>query len=266
MDTLRLILIITGICVIAAIYLWDRLQNRHQSRHETIHPALRAKEGTGPYISADSGTDDDKQQEPDDLHAIRTGQGDADEVDAGAIFITRNSAIRQGDIPILHVEEPELTREDVALGIGAGAERPAAKAGVSEVIALYLAAPPGRRLAGSDIQIALAATGFRYGDMKIFHYHGSSQLLTDPPWFSLANNYEPGYFDINNMENFSTPGLSIFTRVPAPWDTVKVFNHMVDVSRQLAQRLEAGLLGPDRLPLGRETIETVIRRLRKHES
>ncbi len=67
--------------------------------------------------------------------------------------------------------------------------------------------------------------------------------------YSLANLYQPGFFDPLRMDVFQTQGLTLFMSVPAVPNPSGVFKEMVDAARLLARRLGGRLFDADRKPL-----------------
>jgi cell division protein ZipA len=243
MDNLRLILIISGLCIIAAIYLWDRIQSRRQSRRQTIDPSAKTRSGPERVISAQTDADDDLSSELADLNDFLSGSGSGRGINAGGIMVTREASQEAS-----HIHGP----------IDADVDQ-------ERIIALYIVAPDGKYLAGSSIQAALSELGFRFGEMDIFHHYGTGQLTGDRPLFSLVNIHEPGYFDIANMNGFSTAGLSIFTRLPVIHDAEMTFTFMLEITRRLANKLGAGIQGPDRGPLDQDAINAIIRHIQHYD-
>ncbi|MEX2352923.1 MAG: cell division protein ZipA C-terminal FtsZ-binding domain-containing protein, partial [Gammaproteobacteria bacterium] len=137
--------------------------------------------------------------------------------------------------------------------------------GPDSVIALYVVAPVDSNLSGNQIYTALTSLGFKLGDMDIFHHYGLGQLKSDRPLFSLANMYEPGYFDVKAMDTMSTRGLSIFVCLPSQHNAEEVFAFMLEITRRLAKKLDALVLGPDRKELTQKTLDDIAAQLKQHE-
>jgi cell division protein ZipA len=95
---------------------------------------------------------------------------------------------------------------------------------------------------GADIEEALAAEGLRYGDMRIFHFFAAEnnepRVGNREAVFSLANLVEPGYFELENMAELETPGLSLFCQLPGPLPGNEALECMLDKARGLAVRLD----------------------------
>jgi cell division protein ZipA len=74
------------------------------------------------------------------------------------------------------------------------------------------------------------------GEMSIYH-------RLDPlrpagvPLFSLANMLNPGVFPFQDMEEFKTPGLAMFTQLPGPQDGQVVFAEMLRTAEEIALQL-----------------------------
>jgi cell division protein ZipA len=258
MDNLRLILIIAGICIIAAIYFWDRIQTRNQSRRQTVSPAYHDHNDPGLVISARP-RDEDIAAGLEELDGFFIdAEPDQEEDSINEIFISRDPSVKPVRRPIsesLSIPEQSDAFADKPLQQGATDENPL------KVITLFVIAMEGETLAGPDIQAALAALKFEFGEMNIFHHHGSGVLAGKYPLFSLVNMYEPGYFDIDQMNNFSTRGLSVFAQLPMEHDPEIVFPYMLEMTRRLAKKLGADVLGPDRRPLDQAAIDNLNRQI-----
>ncbi len=82
-----------------------------------------------------------------------------------------------------------------------------------EVIVINVMAKQGESFAGSDLLPILMQHGMRLGKMSIFHQHADNSD-NGPVVFSMANMVKPGTFDITQMDEFSTPGVSFFLQLP----------------------------------------------------
>jgi cell division protein ZipA len=110
--------------------------------------------------------------------------------------------------------------------------------GPSDVIVINVLARNGAKFRGADVLEAFLRNGLKFGDMNIFHrVDPASKALK----FSVASAIEPGTFDLSTMENFSTPGVSFFMRLPGPDEPLQVFDDMLTVSRDVAASLGADL-------------------------
>ncbi|WP_290576557.1 cell division protein ZipA [Ketobacter sp.] len=108
---------------------------------------------------------------------------------------------------------------------------------LQEVLVINVMAKQGE-LAGNDLLRVMLSCGFRFGDMNIFHryeqHSGKGGLL-----FSAANVVEPGVFDVDRMDEFSTPGICMFMKLPGPKRPIHAFEIMMDSARKIANLLDA---------------------------
>ncbi len=114
--------------------------------------------------------------------------------------------------------------------------------------------PQEGRFSGDDILCAVSDVNMEYGEWGIYHsYDPASE--SDKPVFSLASMVEPGSFPIDRMEEFSTPGLTLFARLPGPKDGLTTFSELLFTAERLATLLEATLQDNSHSDLSKQTIE-----------
>ncbi len=106
---------------------------------------------------------------------------------------------------------------------------------------------------GRTIEAILTDLGMRFGDMNIFHRHTENGQLA----FSLANLYQPGNFDPDNMDDFRTKGVTLFMQVPRVTDCVNIFGEMIGVAMHFADQLGGRLVDQDMKPLTESGINTI---------
>lgn len=104
---------------------------------------------------------------------------------------------------------------------------------------------------GSAVKEALEAEGLRHGEMRIFHCFDESLdlettennfALEEPiPVFSVASLVEPGYFELDKINDMEIPGLTLFCQLPGPMLGTDAFNIMLDKGRGIAVRLHGQL-------------------------
>ncbi|MFQ1778183.1 cell division protein ZipA [Aeromonas veronii] len=122
-----------------------------------------------------------------------------------------------------------------------------------DVYVINLMGRPGHDLQGATLLSSLMALGFKFGEMDIFHRHedpnGKGEVL-----FSMINMVKPGTFNPYRMEQFTTPGVSLFMQLPLRSNAAFAFEDMLQAADQLASDLDAMLTDMDRSPLSDETI------------
>ena len=110
-----------------------------------------------------------------------------------------------------------------------------------EVLILNVRVPEGKVIQGSVLLPSLLTLGFKFGEHNMFHRHAASNGK-GPRLFTLANMFAPGTFDIDDMENFNTSGVSLFMTLPIEADAHQVFNMMHNAARKLADEFGAQVL------------------------
>lgn len=142
------------------------------------------------------------------------------------------------------VKAPPARRADAPEKAGKSAPKPE-KFVVINVLAL------DEPFAGSRLQDILVGAGMAHGEMKIFH----KLSTTGEPEFSLASAVEPGTFDLNEMSDFSTPGVTLFMRVHELSEPLLVLDDMLAVANAIAEDLHGEIRDDTRSVMTPQTIE-----------
>ncbi|HBD12452.1 MAG TPA: cell division protein ZipA [Porticoccaceae bacterium] len=125
---------------------------------------------------------------------------------------------------------------------------------VGDVLALHLMAPRGEKFSGSELLDVVLKQGLRYGDKKVFHRHqfddGTGEVL-----FSMTNAVNPGTFDLDSMEAFSTPGISFFMVMQDADDPMVNFEMMLETVDKIKRELGGELKDEQRSAMTRQTAE-----------
>jgi len=133
-----------------------------------------------------------------------------------------------------------------------------------EVFVINIMAPKGYYFAGSDLLDVSLEAGLRFGEMNIFHRHhhidGSGPIL-----FSMANIVMPGTFDLKTMEDFKTPGISLFLTLPCSAKSMDAFELLYATADYLADNLGGDLKDEQRNGLTAQTVEHYRQRIRDYE-
>jgi len=114
----------------------------------------------------------------------------------------------------------------------------------------------GGAFGGRDIEKAARQFGMTFGPMNIFHLPNDSALGCRH-LFSMANMFQPGEFDPNAWDRFSTTGVTFFMSVPCASQPVQIFDRMVKTARELASELNGRVLDQDRKPLTEDGIRVI---------
>jgi cell division protein ZipA len=163
--------------------------------------------------------------------------------------------------PVTHsVAEP--VAESVKTSAAASEADAATEA--EEVIILNVMAREGQRMAGNALLEVLLDCGMRYGDMQIFHFH-QQENGEGPILFSLANMVVPGTFDLSAMDNFATPGVSLFLTLPVAGSSMQAFEAMLHTAQSLCENLGAELKDENRSVMTGQTIEHCRQRISEFE-
>ena len=134
----------------------------------------------------------------------------------------------------------------------------------SEVLALNVAAKDGRVFAGDDLLQGLITSGLKFGDMNIFHKRLSKEHQSTII-FSVANMLNPGTFDLNNMDEFTTLGISFFLALPTPINNLDAFEQMLGVAQEIRDTLGGDLKDDHKNVMTGQTIEHYRQRIRDFE-
>jgi cell division protein ZipA len=134
----------------------------------------------------------------------------------------------------------------------------------SEVLVLNVAARDGRVFSGDDLLRVLITSGLKFGDMNIFHKRLSKEHQGTVV-FSVANMLNPGTFDLNNMDDFTTLGISFFLALPTPINNLDAFEQMLDVAQEIRATLGGDLKDDHRNAMTGQTIEHYRQRIRDFE-
>jgi cell division protein ZipA len=161
-------------------------------------------------------------------------------------------------------DEPGLKAEPDMVPENPPAKQSESKAVSQEVLVLNVKAPDNKPIPGSALLPSLLTLGFKFGDQDIFHRHVNSNGK-GPVLFSLANMFKPGVFDIDNIETFSTQGVSLFMILPIEGDPHQVFNMMHNAARKLADEFGAQVLDGRRSALTKQSLQQYVEKIREFE-
>jgi len=191
--------------------------------------------------------------------------GDLSDLDADPI-VQESHQEAEVSAPAAAVEEVPRPREVEKAEKAERSEKvePVENRAPDEVLIVNVMARKGEFFAGPDLLNAMLSQGLRYGDMDIFHRHesvdGRGRIL-----FSAANIVVPGTFDLDTMDDFTTPGISLFLSLPIAGDSLSAYNLMVTSAQAIADALQGELKDEQRSVMTRQTIEHGRQRVIEYE-
>lgn len=144
------------------------------------------------------------------------------------------------------------------------ATEPRENSPVEEVLVINVMAPQGDCFEGNDLLRVMVATGMRYGEMDIFHHHQGG-AADGPVVFSLANMVVPGVFDLAQMEEFTTPGVSLFLALPIEGSVIEALEQLLSTSQQIAELLGGELKDENRSVFTAQTAEHYRQRVMEYQ-
>ena len=243
--------------------LFDTNSGTADNQHVELKKGVKVKTGIRSLISAFGRP---KQKEIDhEASPVEEGQNQSVH-----IALQGDSDLREAD---LHEEGNVSNFEDaVALSNSTSAEEPIREDSSvgqesiqqSEVLIVNVMARDGRVFEGHDLLQALVTLGLKFGEMNIFH-HRLHNGNTGPVIFSVANILNPGAFDLNQMDSFSTIGISLFLALPTQINNLQAFEEMLEVAQQIRGALDGELKDDHRNVMTAQTIEHYYQRIRDFE-
>lgn len=237
MDDLRLVILALGIALLGLIYLWGKWRSR---RDEWELPPGADLSGD-PFYLDENRPEDEWDIIP--LRAARNSHVDEHDLEQMRGLASQNKPL--GD------EIPTLT--DVV-----GVAKPAMRL-PEIVVALTIIAKSGHSITGKALLDAVRKTGLVYGNHRIYH-----RIINGETIFSMANILEPGYFDLNAMGKFATPGIALFMRLPGRTAGTLAVQQMIETARSLAQLLDAKICDERRNPVTEQGMTRLLEKARPY--
>jgi cell division protein ZipA len=279
-TTLRIVLFVVGLIFLGGIYLYETRRRKRESAqarrritpqvdHRMQMPAEEdLAEYETPYIEAPSDAHGDLDESTELL----------DEEDAQAEAEMEMEDFRIDDAPIPGIDtrppveevsglerdtEPasETSMEQQELfGFSAHEESPVDVPDL--IIQINVRAKPERLFAGPAIEQAMQETGLDRAASGI--YQRASSDGSDEFLYHLASMVEPGIFP-QAMADFTTPGLTLFTQLPAHRDGLMIFSDMLYTAERLAAMLDGDLQDETHSALTKQTMEHLRERIMEHK-
>jgi cell division protein ZipA len=235
-STLRWILVIAGIVILAGIFLFGNPDRKRKSRasRKRVHAQRVRRE---PALDADG-----LEPDADDV------DGDARQAELAIGAPAENGEGLSADNRI----EPRLD------------SKPAAPSGPlpDRIITLFLQARDNHVITGIELLDAALKSGLVFGSHDIFHRIHEEDV---EPVFSMANLTKPGSFDKNAWNTVEIRGVTMFMTLPGPRNALDAWDSMLATSRRLAELLHADLLDDEHKVFTRQRSLQIKEELREYE-
>lgn len=129
-------------------------------------------------------------------------------------------------------------------------------AAIDDVISVYvLASDEAPVITGDKILSASYALNLEHGEMNIFHRH--SDTHAHDILFSMANILNPGWFELDKMNELETRGMSFFMQVNLVDHPARVLDDMLICAHQMSTMLGGVLCNAQRKPLDEAYTKTL---------
>ncbi len=270
MDALRLILLIVGVVVVAAIYFYSRQARQERRRTQEMRELFEAR-GEAlddiPELDRSAAVLPDGSEAALDEEFARLSELVVEQGPPRHTTSTGKTSVDSvADEEVVHASSHHAGHpagHSAGLDADSTGASAADESGEELIIVCHVMAHEGTRFSGADILVATAEAGFQHGEMSIFHdlvvpegepATGSKAGSKPQAVLSLANALEPGTFDLNAMDSFTSPGLTLFLRLPGPLEGRAAFERLLSKGRQLAGRLNGELCDETRSVLTPQTV------------
>ncbi|MCM5705358.1 cell division protein ZipA [Larsenimonas salina] len=118
---------------------------------------------------------------------------------------------------------------------------------------------------GTSLLNLMLACGLRYSpDMNVFHRFETEDDYSALQ-FSMVNAVKPGTFDIEGMDDFSTPGVTFLMPLPGAEDSKSAFEAMLETAMVIVRNLGGELKDENQSVMTAQTIEFARQRVHEFE-
>jgi cell division protein ZipA len=269
-TTLRIVLFVLGVIFLAAIYLYETNRRKRESAQAHRRQPPKAKEP----ITAKSTAVKASDRTPVELAIPDSDQSDEedtwaewDDEDTDQLYQELEGVKDRGAEEDAIAEFELMAEETVAapeqqelFSFSAQEESPV---DVPKLILQIIVKSKSGGFDGLTIQKAMNETGLVLGKLSI--YQRLSSDARQIPQFNVASMVEPGVFPNKNVEEFKTPGLTLFTQLPVPGgDGMAIFSDMLFTAERMAAILKGELLDETHSVLSKQTIEHLRSQIMEH--
>ena len=241
----RILILITGISLIAAIYFWGRLKNKSKNERRRV-VSIEDQHATDFSISAKDEVIPDLTETIQDLHDETQRLKAKDDADVPFVSVSREHHAPVNNNGQDSADTSSTNTQDFATD-----NKPAQQ---SQHLVLIVKAEDDTEFSGLDILTNSKAVGMKFSDTGVFHYYADAQAKKGP-LFSMANLYEPGEFDLITLDKLTTQGLLFFMPLPCTTEANTAVQTFYATACKFADNLDGEVLSQDKQIVTQELLD-----------
>ena len=132
------------------------------------------------------------------------------------------------------------------------------------VFMLHVSAKEGSEFNCGRLVDVAGACGMRFGKMDIFHRHqednGHGKVQ-----FSMVSAIQPGCFDLDNVDDQFTPGVTFFMSLPGPVNNIQAFDYMFETAKVIANNMGGEVKDEQQSVMTAQTAEHIRQQILDYE-
>jgi cell division protein ZipA len=217
-ELLRLVIIAIGALVILCMVLWHLFRNKKKRRDKlSFYNRSDTLDSIDPSLVIHT--------ENDDFDIVPLGSAFDDELDDDlAVKMPDDSPTEKSAVPAIEIPK---------------------------IIQFSLVAVADEGFQGLALQAAFERVGLVFGSMQVFERLDALKQVD----FAVASMVEPGIFPIDDMQNFTAPGIVFFMQPYEMDEPCAVFDDLIQTMNALADELDGVMWDHNRQPLTIDTID-----------
>ncbi|GAA5175229.1 MULTISPECIES: cell division protein ZipA [Halomonadaceae] len=133
-----------------------------------------------------------------------------------------------------------------------------------EIVVISVMSRNEEGFAGTDLLNLMLACGLRYSEMGIFLRYETEDNESELQ-FAMVDVVKPGTFDLDTMDDFSTPGVTFLMPLPGARDSAAAFEAMVETAMVIVRNLGGELKDENRSVMTAQTVEFARQRVQEFE-
>nr|WP_299244077.1 cell division protein ZipA [uncultured Halomonas sp.] len=246
----------------------QRMSSAFQRQDESSSPHREPSLGKTEGLSEEAAArfEEERRDTPQTQHDAHQDNIDSAPVTAE---VAQGHAVdaQSEDAPPLSLQEEERTAShpvvEKARRHHVSAERARETlAHAEEIIVISVMARTEEGFAGANLLNLMLACGLRYSEMGIFLRYETEEAESELQ-FAMVDVVKPGTFDLENMDEFSTPGVTFLMPLPGATDASAAFEAMVETAMVLVRNLGGELKDENRSVMTAQTVEFARQRVQE---